>query len=57
MENALACKNRYSCFIDKEIGESENITNEDLLELDCDILVPSALETQITEQMSTVFSN
>ena len=50
VENALACKNRYSCFIDKEIGESENITNAELLELDCDILVPSAMEAQITEQ-------
>lgn len=27
---------------------SSNITNENLLELDCDILVPSALENQIT---------
>jgi glutamate dehydrogenase len=27
---------------------SSNITNESLLELDCDILVPSALENQIT---------
>ncbi|MCD6419127.1 MAG: Glu/Leu/Phe/Val dehydrogenase [Synergistetes bacterium] len=28
---------------------SENITNEDLLELECDILVPAALEDQITK--------
>jgi glutamate dehydrogenase (NAD(P)+) len=27
---------------------SENITNEELLELECDLLVPSALENQIT---------
>ncbi|MCX8170152.1 MAG: Glu/Leu/Phe/Val dehydrogenase, partial [Candidatus Methanomethyliaceae archaeon] len=29
---------------------AEVITNEDLLELECDILVPSALENQITEK-------
>ncbi len=31
-------------------GGSESITNEDLLELECDILVPAALENQITEK-------
>jgi len=31
-------------------GGSERITNEDLLELECDILVPAALENQITEK-------
>ena len=30
-------------------GDSETITNEELLELECDILVPAALENQITE--------
>ena len=30
--------------------DAENITNEQLLELDCDILAPSALENQITEK-------
>ncbi|MBX6341914.1 MAG: Glu/Leu/Phe/Val dehydrogenase, partial [Thermomicrobiaceae bacterium] len=29
--------------------EAENVTNEQLLELDCDILIPAALEEQITE--------
>ena len=29
--------------------ESREITNEELLELDCDILIPSALEGQITQ--------
>ncbi|MDD3663120.1 MAG: Glu/Leu/Phe/Val dehydrogenase [Candidatus Pacebacteria bacterium] len=28
---------------------SENITNEQLLELECDVLIPAALENQITE--------
>ncbi|HID26673.1 MAG TPA: Glu/Leu/Phe/Val dehydrogenase [Methanosarcinales archaeon] len=29
---------------------SENISNEDLLELDCDILIPAAMENQITKK-------
>ena len=41
-------RTRYSCFIEKEIGEAEAITNEELLRIDCDILVPCALESQIT---------
>ncbi len=31
-------------------GDSERITNEQLLELDCDVLIPAALERQITEK-------
>jgi len=31
-------------------GGSKEITNEELLELECDILVPAALENQITER-------
>jgi glutamate dehydrogenase (NAD(P)+) len=48
VDKAMECKDRYSCFIQKEIGETEAITNEELLCLDCDILVPCALESQIT---------
>ena len=48
IERAMECKSRYSCFIEKEVGESETITNEELLEVDCDLLVPCALEGQIT---------
>jgi glutamate dehydrogenase (NAD(P)+) len=48
VDKAMECKNRYSCFLGEEIGESETITNRELLELDCDILVPCALESQIT---------
>ena len=29
---------------------SQNVSNEDLLELDCEILIPAALENQITEE-------
>ncbi|MGQ9640881.1 MAG: Glu/Leu/Phe/Val family dehydrogenase [Candidatus Bathycorpusculaceae bacterium] len=31
-------------------GECENITNEELLETECDILIPAALENQITRE-------
>ena len=47
IDRALACKNRHQCFLSKEMGGDE-ITNEDLLELKCDILVPAALGNQIT---------
>ncbi|MHA1626861.1 MAG: Glu/Leu/Phe/Val family dehydrogenase, partial [Candidatus Asgardarchaeia archaeon] len=31
---------------------AKNITNEELLEIDCDILVPAALENQITREVA-----
>jgi glutamate dehydrogenase/leucine dehydrogenase len=40
---------RHSCFIDEETG-GETVTNEELLKLDCDVLVPVAIESQITAQ-------
>ncbi len=46
----LDCKKRYSCVITPEAKMGDEITNEELLELECDILVPSALENQITEK-------
>jgi glutamate dehydrogenase (NAD(P)+) len=46
----LDCKKKYSCLITPEARGGEEITNEELLELDCDILVPSALENQITHK-------
>lgn len=33
-----------------DFPESKNITNEELLELKCDLLIPAAFENQITEQ-------
>ncbi len=33
-----------------DFPEAENITNEELLEIDCDILIPAALETVITRE-------
>ena len=50
VERALECKTQYRCFIGEKIGQVEDITNAELLELDCDILVPCALEGQITRQ-------
>lgn len=49
IKRILDCKSQYQCLIcDKK--EEEEITNEELLELECDILVPAALENQITEK-------
>ncbi|HVN25376.1 MAG TPA: Glu/Leu/Phe/Val dehydrogenase [Syntrophorhabdales bacterium] len=48
IDKALDCKNRYQCFIGGET-ESDEVSNEELLELECDVLVPAALESQITE--------
>ena len=47
IDKVLACKDRYQCLLSHEVG-GEDITNEELLELECDILVPAALENQIT---------
>lgn len=47
IDRVLACKDRYQCLLSREVG-GEDITNEELLELECDILVPAALENQIT---------
>jgi glutamate dehydrogenase (NAD(P)+) len=40
---------RYVCCLNRDI-DGEEITNEALLELDCDILVPAAVEDQITAE-------
>jgi glutamate dehydrogenase (NAD(P)+) len=45
---ALSCRNQYSCFITHKGPGWEEITNKELLELDCDILIPAAIENQIT---------
>lgn len=49
IDKVLACKNRYQCFLSRELG-GEEISNQELLELSCDVLVPAALENQITEE-------
>jgi glutamate dehydrogenase (NAD(P)+) len=45
----LEMKERYKCFVCEKKEEAE-ISNEDLLELNCDILIPAAIENQITEK-------
>ena len=47
---ALDCKTKYFCLLSEEGKKSEPISNKELLELDCDILVPAALESQITKE-------
>ena len=49
LQRVLEYRERNKCFVCEKEGESE-ITNEELLELDCDILVPAAIEGQITEK-------
>jgi glutamate dehydrogenase (NAD(P)+) len=48
VDQALACKQHYQCFLSRET-EGEAVSNEDLLELECEILIPAALGNQITE--------
>jgi len=47
VEKALDCKRQGDGATTHEL-DAEEITNEDLLELECDILVPAAIENQIT---------
>jgi glutamate dehydrogenase (NAD(P)+) len=49
VEKILDRKDQYKCFVCDTKEETE-ITNQELLELDCDILVPAAIENQITEK-------
>ena len=49
VKRALEYKAKYKCFVCEAKDETE-ITNQELLELKCDILVPAAIENQITEK-------
>ena len=49
IERTLDCKSRYTCLMTEKV-EAEVISNKDLLELECDILVPAALGNQITAE-------
>ena len=49
VRKVLDRKAQSKCFVCEKKGETE-ITNQELLELDCDILVPAAIENQITEE-------
>ncbi len=45
-DRVLQCKAAHQCLVAGEMG-AEEISNEDLLEMKCDILVPAASENQI----------
>lgn len=47
VDQILACKDRYQCLIGQRLP-AEEISNAELLALDCDILAPCALECVIT---------
>jgi glutamate dehydrogenase (NAD(P)+) len=49
VKRALEYKSKYKCFVCESKDESE-ITNQELLELKCDVLVPAAIENQITDK-------
>lgn len=49
IDQALSCKHHYQCFLTDQI-KADAITNQELLELKCDILVPSALGNEITTE-------
>jgi glutamate dehydrogenase (NAD(P)+) len=49
VQRILDYKAKNQCFVCEEKDETE-ITNQELLELNCDILVPAAVENQITEK-------
>jgi len=49
LQRVLDYKAKNQCLVGEKKEESE-ITNQELLELDCDILVPAAMESQITER-------
>jgi glutamate dehydrogenase (NAD(P)+) len=49
IERTLDCKNQYKCLMTEKV-EAEAVTNKELLELECDILVPAALGDQITAE-------
>lgn len=49
LERTLDCKSRYKCLMTEKV-DAEVISNKDLLELECDILVPAALGNQVTAE-------
>lgn len=49
LKAVLDCKTRYGCILGRQI-DGEETTNEELLCIECDILVPAALENQITKE-------
>ncbi|MGB9698943.1 MAG: Glu/Leu/Phe/Val family dehydrogenase [Thermodesulfobacteriota bacterium] len=52
VSSILDCKKKYSCVFSPGYKEGDEISNEELLQVDCDILIPAALENQITEKVA-----
>jgi glutamate dehydrogenase (NAD(P)+) len=50
VQKVLDCRNQYACILDKQTPQWDEISNQELLELECDILVPAAIENQITHK-------
>ncbi len=50
VSSILECKNKYFCVFSPGYKDGDEISNEELLQLDCDILIPAALENQITKK-------
>ncbi len=48
VSEVLTNRNQYSSFITRKSSGWEEISNEELLQLDCEILIPAAIENQIT---------
>lgn len=48
-DEAMSCKQKNGKFVGRELG-AEEISNAQLLELECDILIPAALGNQITKK-------
>ncbi len=48
VSEVLSNRNQYSSFLTRKSSGWDEISNEDLLQLDCEILVPAAIENQIT---------
>ncbi len=49
INSLLTFDDKYKCSV-AQMEECEQITNEELLELDCDILIPAAVANQITDE-------
>lgn len=50
VSSILDCKRKYFCVFSPGYKDGDEISNEELLQLECDILIPAALENQITEE-------
>jgi glutamate dehydrogenase (NAD(P)+) len=50
VQKVLDCRNQYACILDKQTRDWDEVSNNELLELECDILVPAAIENQITHK-------